>query len=232
MLVVIAIIALLVAMLATVLSASRRAALKLKCISQMQAVAFDFRLFADDLMAGSRGDSDQFGPGRFSIDDFQDKTYAVDEFWSIAQAPRVRMEPSEEVMICPAGPKLLYRRPHRTTFELAVWPPSNVSLAFNRRLWRDGITPGITTVTSRILSHPNVPLLIDVDGEAADAAGRLPYYIAPPVERDDEYRDGEFWFPSFRHGRRLNVAFVGGHVASSAKPLEEPGWRWDYIPER
>lgn len=230
MLVVIAIIAILLGLLMSALSASRRAGLNLRCISQMQGVAFEFRLFADDFTARSRGESEQLGPDRFYIDDFQDSMYRIDEFWDAgpyALVPYTGREP----MMCPAGPQKLSRRPGLTAFQGALWPPEHVSMAFNRRLWRDGINPGITQLSSRVLSHPNTPLLIDVDGFAAAAAGHAPMYTAPPVPGvEDMYSGGEFWFPSFRHGNRLNVAFIGGHVESSARPLAESSWRWDYVP--
>ncbi len=229
-LIVIAIIAILIGVLMSAVSASRAAALRLKCVGQMQHGAFQFRMFADDFAVTTRGDSDQLGPGRFYVDDFADSIYRVDEFWDGPPAPRAPLDAPSELMMCPAGPKQLLRRPGRTAFELAIWPPRNVSLALNRRLWRTGVTPGITQITSRILSHPGVPLLMDVDGAAAVGAGMLPYYIAPAVAPDDDYAAGGYWFPAYRHAGRLNVAFVGGHVASSTEPLAEPGWRWDYYP--
>jgi len=231
LLVVIALIGTLIGLLMTAVSASRGAAMRLKCVAQMQHGVFQFRMFADDFAVTTRGDSDLLGPGRFRIDDFADSMYRIDEFWVGEPAPRVPLDAPSELMMCPAGPKQLLRRPGRTAFELAIWPPRNVSLALNRRLWRTGVTPGITEVTSRILSHPGVPLLMDVDGAAAVAAGELPYYIAPSVAPDDDYAGGDYWFPSYRHAGRLNVAFVGGHVGTSAEPLAEAGWRWGYYPE-
>lgn len=231
LLIVIAVIAVLIAVLMTAVGAARGAARRLKCVAQMQHGVFQFRMFADDFAVTTRGDSDALGPGRFYIDDFADSVYRVDEFWVGEPVPRVPLDAPSELMMCPAGPKELLRRPGRTAFELAIWPPANVSLAMNRRLWRTGVTPGITQVTSRILAHPDVPLLMDVDGAAAVAAGELPYYIAPPVASDDDYTGGGYWFPSYRHAGRLNVAFVGGHVASSGDPLAETQWRWGYHPE-
>lgn len=234
MLVVISIIALLISILLPAVQACRRAGRNLKCVAQMSRSAFDFRMFADDFSVESRGESDSLGPGRFKIEDFQDKMYRVDEFWEGPEVFRVRYEASEEAMMCPEGSGELYRRPFRTVSETekAVFPSMNVSLAMNRRLYIDGVIPGQVIVNHKILENPEVPLVMDVDGDAAFAAGKLPYYIAPPTEKDDAYKDGDFWFPSFRHGGKMNVAFVGGHVASSGKPLEQPGWRWSYSPDR
>ncbi|MCZ6699943.1 MAG: prepilin-type N-terminal cleavage/methylation domain-containing protein [Planctomycetota bacterium] len=234
LLVVISIIALLIAILLPALQACRRAGRNLKCVAQMNRTAFDFRMFADDFSVESRGESDRLGPGMFSIEDFQDKMYRVDEFWEGPEVPKVRYEASEEAMMCPEASKELYRRPFKTVSaaERAVFPSMNVSLAINRRLYRDGIIPGQVVVTHKILENPEVPLVMDVDGEAAYAANKSPYYIAPPMDKDDDYESGDFWFPSFRHGGKMNVAFVGGHVASTDKPLEAPGWRWSYSADR
>src|SRR5262249_34449945 len=111
---------------------------------------------------------------------------------------------------------------------------------FNRRL-RDGSRmigsqgPFFYSVylSDRILQYPDVPLLLDVDGEIAEARNILAYYSAPPAARriqTDVYDSGQYWFPALRHRGRVNVAFVGGHGLSSADPLDEPWWRWDYTP--
>ena len=228
LLIVVAIIAVLIGILLTALSASRKAGLKLRCISQMHEVSFKFRMFSDPFTVRTRGESDLLGPSVFYLDDFQDSLYRIDEFWDIPPVIYSQYRADEEVMMCPAGPDELYRRPQRTAFEQAVLPTANVSLAFNRRLWRDGLNPGINTVSQRLLDTPDIPLIMDVDGAAASAAGRLPYYIAPPVPNiSDDYSMGEFWFPSLRHNGKIVVAFVGGHVLSTDKPLEQSTWRWD-----
>lgn len=229
-LVVIAVIAILLALLSSALSASRRAGLNLRCISQMQSIAFEFRIFADDFSARNRGESELLGPDRFYIDDFQDSLYRIDEFWDAGPYPLVPYD-SRISMMCPAGPDDLARRPGLTAFQDALWPPQNVSIAFNRRLWRDGLSPGIRQLSSRVLSYPNTPLVIDVDGAAAVAASHESTYTAPPVSTlDDIYSGGGYWYPAFRHGASLNVAFIGGHVASSKAPLSESSWRWDNVP--
>ncbi len=232
MLVVFAIIAALVGLLMTAVSASRRAGLRLRCISQMHQVAFEFRMFADDWTVKWRGDSEILGPGQFHIEDFKDYIYGVDEFWDAGPTARLTVDPTRQPMMCPAGPDLLYRQKQATAFQPTVFPERNISLALNRRLWRDGVVPGVTRVTSKILDHPNVPVVFDVDGEAAMAAVGESLYAAPLVKPGDDYWMGAYWQPAFRHGGSINVAFVGGHVASSKKPLEERSWAWGYIPER
>ncbi len=235
----IGIIALLISIMLPAMQACRRAGRNVKCMSQMHRGAYDFRLFADDFAAQSRGDSEVFGESRFEIEDFQDSLYRVDEYWDRPELRTpVTYQPSEEVMMCPEGPAFLQRYPiqgqsHEPGF---VRPHANVSIAVNMRLHRrvmmiDGnsyLVPAI--VTSKILDHPGVPVLLDVDGEQAVAQKKVPYYTAPPLSPDDPYGTGGYWFPSFRHQGGLNVAFVGGHVLSSPRPLIEPGWDWSYQP--
>ena len=165
----------------------------------------------------------------FFIEDFVDKMYRTGEFMTDAITVQTPYDSRRELMMCPAGPKRLLRWPRQVSFERTVRPWENVSLAMNRRLLRYGNRHKV--VTSRILDYPNVPVVMDVDGANAVSAGQRPFYIAPPTNEDDEYKDGRYWFPSFRHGRTVNVAFVDGHVASSSKPAEEPGWRWSYHPK-
>jgi prepilin-type processing-associated H-X9-DG protein len=233
------IIALLISIMLPAMQASRRAGRTVKCMSQMRRASYEFRLFADDFAAQNRGDSAVFGESRFEIEDFQDSLYRVDEYWDRPELRTpVAYQPSEEVMMCPEGPSFLQRYPiqgqsHEPGF---VLPHANVSIAVNMRLYRrvmkiDGINylvPAI--VTGKILDHPDVPVLLDVDGEKAAARKQVPYYIAPPLGAGDPYGTGNYWFPSLRHKGGLNAAFVGGHVSTSPRPLREPGWDWSYQP--
>ena len=88
--------------------------------------------------------------------------------------------------------------------------------------------PAETLVRPDVLNHPYAPLLMDVDASDAQAHGLKPFYIAPSL-RDDTgpYGNGRYWMPSGRHGGRVNLAFVGGHVLSSEKPEQET-WDWEY----
>jgi len=238
-LVVVSLIALLLAILLPALATGRHAAMDLECMAKLRTVSLEFRDFADESGAGNRGDSDQFGRQRFRIEDFQESVYGIDEFWQSRETERVAMKRSEESMMCPAGASRLERRGEMPCSSGAIVPKRNVTVAFNMRLHKrtryvDGNPYAASAYLSdRILNHPDVPLLFDVDGEKADSAGKLPYYAAPPILGDDVldiYESGHFWFPSFRHRGRLNVGFVGGHVLSSSDPTAEPWWQWRYQP--
>ena len=81
------------------------------------------------------------------------------------------------------------------------------------------------------MNHPYVPLAIDVDGQEAERLGIDPFYIAPASPGvDDPYGNNRYWLPSKRHGGKAIVAFVGGHVLTSANP-EEERWDWEYQAE-
>jgi prepilin-type processing-associated H-X9-DG protein len=78
-----------------------------------------------------------------------------------------------------------------------------------------------------------VPLAYDVDGESADAADRTgeygPLFGTLPEGDFGPYRDK--WHPALPHLKRMNVAFVGGHVLSSRDPEHETNWMWRYWPK-
>ncbi len=233
MLVVIAVIAILLAILLPAMQACRGAGRNLKCIVQVRKVGHDFRAFADEFAGVWRGESEQLGPGRFMLDDFQDSMYEVDEFWEGPPTIQRPYDSARQVMMCPAGPREL-----NITTSISVWgefvfPQANISIALNARLWRTDEGIGETVVTSQVLDHPNVPIAMDVDGAAAVAAVVVvrAYRIAPELPGvPGRYAVYDYWHPSFRHGGKLNVAFVGGHVDSSRRPLEMPSWEWGYTP--
>lgn len=237
MLVVIAVIAILLAIMLPALSASRRAGRNLKCASHLKQVSFEFQLFADDFAVRTRGNSAALGPKLFYIEDFQESLYRVDEFWDAPDISRMTFDPSQEIMMCPEGPSFLRRLAATPCSAGAIFPRRNVSTAFNRRLHR-AMDPGgpamqIQVLTSRVLDHPNAPLAMDIDASQTDPISGQPYYAAPPWDSADGYEGGGYWFPSFRHGRRMNVAMVGGHVASiqSGQPLSQTGMEWGYVPD-
>lgn len=230
------IIALLMSALMPAMSACRTAARKLKCASQLRTTAFDFRVFVDDFPT-RRGDETTPQSPMFRIEDFQESVYRVDEYWDAIGTSRDLYEAELEPMICPEGPRQLERRAGMPCSSGAVWPKPNVSMGFNMRLHRIGLRRSgrpvwlSKQISGRILNHPDVPLLLDVDGKDADAAGQLPYYVAPPTANDDLYQSGQYWHPSERHGGATNVALVDGSVHASRDPANEPFMRWTYEPD-
>lgn len=236
-LVVMGIIAVLMSILVPALSSARRTVQALQCASNMRTVTTQFGLFVDGNSVGGRGDSEALGGRRFFINDFQESLYRIDEFWDAGAATTQPLVAGDEPMLCPAGASRLEKRKGFPCGSQAVGPPGDVSLAVNMRLYRSVIdfkgqrilAPSAGThVRSNVLDHPYVPLILDVDGEEAAARGLEPFYIAPPLlESQDPYADGRFWMPSRRHGGKTNVAFVGGHVLSSAQPDRER-WDWQY----
>jgi len=235
-LVVISVIAILVAVMLPAMSACRRAARNLKCTSQLRTVAIEFRFFADDF-AAQRGASDAYGEKLFNVVDFVDSLYRVGTFWDQPDTTPTTYVPGRESMMCPEGPGLLKRKPALPCNQGGVWPAANVSVAVNMRLYRAteirGGRPVLEPklVGSNILEHPNVPLALDGDGEAADSKGETAYFTAPPTGNPDHYAAGRYWFPSYRHGERLNVALLDGSVHATHDPLAEPGWNWTYQPK-
>lgn len=235
----IAIIALVASILVPALGAGRHAANDLECRANLRTVCMDFTNFADAGGAATRGDSVQYGDNRFRIEDFQESVYRIDEFWDGVEAERLAIDASEQPLVCPAQMGRLERRRGIPCSSGAIGPQQNVSIGFNKRLDTrtrviDGSPfPARAYLADKILHEPDVPLLFDVDGEAALALDKAPYYSAPPILDDDVedvYEAGNWWFPSYRHRGRLNVGFVGGHVLSSSHPLTEPWWLWAYEP--
>jgi prepilin-type processing-associated H-X9-DG protein len=237
MLVVIATIALLFSLLLPALSSARDQMKMLKCSSNLRSVAFEFQLFAEDQNPEGQGDSGRGSRRGFFINDFQDLLYRIDEFWEVPGSTTGVLEAKNEIMLCPAGPARLIKRRGFPCGNAAIGPAEDVTLAMNMRLYRAEVefhgklvlAPAAAThLHADVLSHPYVPLLLDVDGERAAARGLEPFYTAPPVEGDnDPYSDGRYWMPSKRHRGRTNVAFVGGHVLSSTRPERET-WDWRY----
>ena len=81
------------------------------------------------------------------------------------------------------------------------------------------------------MTDPREPdYLFDGDGERARQLGVPPVYAAPALDSQAVFVNDQFWFPGFRHNGAMNVVFMDGHVAASAQPLDEAGWRWGYQP--
>lgn len=236
-LVVISIIAILLALLLPVLGAARGEMRLLKCSSNLRTASFRFQLFVEDQVPEGRGDSAPMGRSGFFVNDFQDYLYRVDEFWDSPESSTAVLRVGEEIMLCPGGAAELKKRMGFPCGRAAISPPEDVTLAINMRLYRAVIPVGdslrlapaaATRVRPDVLNHPYVPVLFDTSGEEAVDRGLEPFYAAPPVAGPaDPYSSGRYWMPSGRHGKRVNVAFVGGHVLSSERPEQEP-WDWEY----
>lgn len=236
-LVVVAIIGLLLAMLMPALSAVRRSAKAIVCSANLQTLLKDFHFFANGESEGGRGDSEQLGPGRFWINDFQDSVYHIDEFWDGGSAVTATLSSSDSPMLCPAGASRLTKRQGFPCGHQAIGPADDVSLAVNMRLYRAVFdaqgkkllaSPTATYLSARILDRPYVPLILDVDGKRAVASGVDPFYIAPPIPGvDDPYAAGRYWSPARRHNGKTIVGFLGGHVLNSEMP-EKERWDWGY----
>ena len=236
MIVTVAIIALLIAILSSSLVKARSAVRGFVCKNKLKTVAFEFNLFADDLVLPEAPDGLGTSGNHFRIETFQERLYRINHFWDLRDQAEADYEPSRQPLMCPAGPQELRRRAGLPCSKHAVGPPENVSMCFNMRL--DKISVRIedrwvlqdVALTGRILEHPSVPLAFDVDGAAAKEKRLLPYYAAPPAGDPGIYGTGLFWHPSLRHDGKLNAAFIGGHVLSSCRPETEPGWDWAYQP--
>jgi prepilin-type processing-associated H-X9-DG protein len=238
--VVVTIIVVLMSILLPALSSVRQAAKTLQCSSNMRTIVMQFDFFSSGNSEGGRGRSEILGPGRFWINDFQDSLYNLDEFWDLREQEMGHIEVGDNPMLCPAGARLLTKRKGLPCGRESVGPVEDVSIALNMRLYRavtdfQGeriLAPATAThVSSRIRSHPYVPLVMDVDAKKAAKQGTAPFYIAPPLPGiEDPYAGSRYWLPAKRHGGKTIVGFVGGHVLPSTHP-EAERWDWEYQAE-
>jgi len=236
LLVVIVILAVLITILGTALSKVRSSARSFVCKNKLKTVAFEFLQVAEDSaqVSGFPGETAP-GPG-FRIEDFQERLYAIDEFWDGGPATRADYDASRQPMMCPSGPRELRRQSGLPCSGYAVTPASNVSVAFNMRLHRASLVIGgrpvlkPVTLKGRAFEHGSVPLALDVDAATAVSRQVLPYYTAPAAGDAGLYGSGLFWFPRGRHDGEVNACFVGGHVLASRSPETEAQWDWAYQP--
>ncbi len=236
LLVVVAIAMVLASLVGAALSKVRAASRGVMCANNLKTVTYEFFLFADDYARSSRGDSDLRGGRTFRLEDFQEKLYRIDEFWDAGSAMEAPLPASQQALMCPAGPRSLVKYRGLPCSQYAVGPAENVSTGFNMRL--DQVSTVVSGwpilrrawLTSRILEQPQVPLVFDVDGQAAHQSQVLPYYAAPPAGDNGPYGTGMFWFPAERHGGKLNVGFIGGHVLNTPEPGNRVPWNWKYQP--
>lgn len=237
LLVVISILTVLFAILLPALSAVRGSAKRIVCAANLRSVVSDFSAFADGTHPLGRGESENLGQGRFKINDFQDLLYRLDEFWDQGPARTASLSSDKDAMLCPSGATKLTRRIAQPCGREALSPIGDVSVALNMRLQRPVVNfrgknilapTAASLVSPRVLDHPHVPLAIDVDGAKLIERGVDPFYVAPPLNgTDDPYASGRYWIQSARHGRSVNVGFIGGHVLSSQHPDKER-WDWSY----
>lgn len=239
LLVVMGIVSVLIGVLLPAVSRALATAKGFRCQMSMRAVAFDFQLFADDTLHGDRGED--HNTRDFRLETFQESQYGVDEFWRWGDVAQIELPDAEgnDPMRCPSVRQPLVLRRNLACSNGAVGPPQSVSYGFNMRLDRaevidDRGRPRAVAVRLRpeIVERSDVPLLIDVDGQAAFERGSRPIFAAPALDSAGVYADDRYWYPALRHAGRVNAAFLDGHVDSSSDPVGGAGWNWAYQPVR
>jgi prepilin-type processing-associated H-X9-DG protein/prepilin-type N-terminal cleavage/methylation domain-containing protein len=234
-LIVVSIIALLIGILSPAIHGAMVRARSFKCQMAQRSVAFDFQIFADPQLHGNRGDDGD--GGIFHIETFQESQYGVDEFWRWGDSGAIQVPDAQgnNPMRCPEVREPITLRNNLACSNGAVGPAPSVSFAFNARLHRAEVIdsrgrPRVVGVSLRsdILSHGNIPLLMDVDGQSAQDRDVNPLYIAPSLDSQGPYADDRIWIPGLRHGGKANIAFIDGHVESSADPASEQSFDWAY----
>lgn len=240
LLVVISIIAMLIGILVPTIHSAISTARSFSCQMSQRSVAFDFQIFADELLHGNRGDDE--GRHAFAIETFQESQYGVDEFWMWGdQVGSIEIPDSQgnNPMRCASVREPMTLRSNVACSNGAIGPSASVSYGFNARLNRieqidSRGRPRSVSVRLRpdILAQSTVPLLMDIDGRRAQELGVNPLYIAPSLDSQGPYANDRVWFPGLRHGGKANVAFVDGHVERSESPESEASWDWSYEPNR
>lgn len=236
----IAVIAVLLGLLIPALGGTMRAARSFKCQNSLRTAAFDFSIFADEGLHGSRGNDEiELTGGAFRIETFQESQYGVDEFWRWGSAVTANLPDAtgNDPLRCASVKQRLSLVKNTPCSQGAITPAAGISFGFNERLHlKEIVTPKGTSVAKQVtlktqlLESEQVPLLWDVDGSLADGKGATPVFSAPSLASTGYFADDARWYPSLRHDGKMNVAFIGGHVMSTPKPLEEPTWQWGFEP--
>jgi prepilin-type N-terminal cleavage/methylation domain-containing protein/prepilin-type processing-associated H-X9-DG protein len=248
LMVVMAIIAMLLAILVPALSSVRQAAKGLLCQTNLHANSREFQLFADSYAHDYRGASD--GNSHFDALDYLRFLYRVDAFDERPNVPNESgvssVYAANSPVVCPSGPPGLARaRPGvPSASSMGLDDLRKVSYALNRRLKYAPVCFGVggplqwqVRLSDRVLDHPRVPLMFDVDASAflrspVANASQGPLLGAPEGTPSScsIYAEDAFWFPSRRHRGKLIVSFVDGHVVATDDPLTDASWDWDYHP--
>lgn len=236
-----AVVAVLLALLLPALGKGMARARSFRCQMNLRSIAFDFTVFGDPAIRGTRGtDEATYGANRFSLETFIESGYRVDEFWP-KEEPRSIVtrtaDSDEDAMRCPGVPGDIQLRRSTPCRAGAVTPSQNVSFGFNSRLFRIETVDGRgrprtveVTLTPDILSRGLVPLAWDIDGASAARRGGVPHFSAPSLDSRGPYSGDRLWWPGLRHGGQGQFALIDGSVHSTASPLSRPGWQWGYQP--
>jgi len=227
-------------LLMTTLSRVRRSATGILCQTKLRAVAQKFTLYVDEF--GGLGADGIRGPSSgnpLDLEDFQEQLYRVNGYWDLDPNVVIGCERNKQLLMCPDGPWELMRRSSIGLSAGAIFPISNVSIGFNLHLFQAPVQSAAggwsmvdVYLSPKVLNYPLVPLVFDVDGEQAPKRGLPPFYAAPPQNSSPAFSGGVYWFPSNRHAGKTQAAFIGGHVAASSDPANEPGWDWRYEPSQ
>lgn len=207
----------------------------LVCQQRAGTVCFDFTTFADDQLHETRGMDARYLGGRFRLITFINGQFRLGEFWAQGQGiDRVPL-PDDHPMQCPAAERGMAVTDTGDAITGGIATPQLLSIGVNRRLYQpETPRPGRLEIQLRstILIEQNIPLIWDIDGASAFDSGLENDAVlsAPSLGARGPIANNRYWHPSFRHGGRMNVGFVGGHVLSSKRPLEQSGWRWSFWP--
>jgi prepilin-type N-terminal cleavage/methylation domain-containing protein/prepilin-type processing-associated H-X9-DG protein len=252
LLVTVSIIALLVSILSTTLVKVRAAGRDFVCKNKKKTIAAEFFHFADDNSSVYRGPGVQPG-GKWPISNFVDSLYGIGDFSKNKATPGDTYDPSKQPMICPSEFKTLTRArdPGGNTLSCSAYKAafvdwSSISTGTNYRLHKKPrlisgslYIPWPAELNSRVLDKIMAPIAFDVDGEAAATQNTNAGPLFGTVDLNEIHGRTDpaekvykgKWHGALRHNKRMNVAFVGGHVLSSSDPENESGWKWAYYPD-